>query len=207
MKKRICLRLCLLLLTVAVTAACSGCGLLGAITYQVNTDAESVILSEEPTPQDAPTSTDDTPATTQPSVSATPPVFLREKYEAEIEADRDADADLPEYQSTAGMCELSDKYTKRWQEIADKYYDKLMAFEYDFETPFCGVEEFRSALADMKANHENYVEKEMTAYVSVVKYEFQGGSASGVVISGHRYNLEKEWALKILDICDMLGVE
>ena len=119
MKKRICLRLCLLLLAVAVTASFSGCGLLGAITYQVNTDAESVILSEEPTPQDAPTSADDTTTTTQPSLSATTPLSLRDKYEAEIEADRDADGNLPEYQSTVGMCELSDKYTKRWTDVAD----------------------------------------------------------------------------------------
>ena len=209
MKKRICLRLCLLLLTVAVTAACSGCGLLSAITYQVNTDAESVILSEEPTPQDAPTSTDDTPATTQPSVSATSPVFLREKYEAEIEADRDADAELPEYQSTAGMCELSDQYTKRWMDIADKYYNKLLAYEHeeDVNSSFCSVEEFRTALADMKAAHEDHVEKEMTAYSTILRYEYQGGTISGVIAAGHRYNLEKEWALKILDICDMLGVE
>lgn len=139
--------------------------------------------------------------------TATTRIFLRDKYTAEIKAARDADANLPEYQSTAGMCELGDKYAKRWQEIADEYYDKLMAYEYDFETPFCGVEEFRSALADMKANHEEYVEKEMDAYVSVVKYEFQGGSISGVVISSHRCKLEEEWALKILDICDMLGIE
>ncbi len=139
--------------------------------------------------------------------TATTRIFLRDKYTAEIKAASDADANLPEYQSTAGMCELGDKYAKRWQEIADEYYDKLMAYEYDFETPFCGVEEFRSALADMKANHEEYVEKEMDAYVSVVKYEFQGGSISGVVISSHRRELEEEWALKILDICDMFDIE
>lgn len=209
MKKRICLRLCWLLLAVAMTVVCSGCGLLGAITYQVNTDAKSVILSEEPTPQDASASTDDTPATTQPSVSATPPVFLREKYEAEIEADYAADADLPEYQSTAGMCELSDQYTKRWRDIADKYYNKLLAYEHkeDVSTPYCSVEEYRTALADMKAAHEDFVEKEMTAYSTILRYEYQGGTISGVIAAGHRYNLEKEWALKILDMCDMLGVE
>lgn len=209
MKKRICLRLCLLLLAVAVTTVCSGCGLLRAMTYRVNTDAESVILSEEPNPQDTPTSTDDTPATTQPSVSASTPESLRDKYEAEIEADRDADADLPEYQSTVGMCELSDKYTQRWRDIADKYYDKLMAYEHeeDYNTPLCSVEEFRTALANMKAAHEDHVEKEMTAYSTVLRYEYQGGSLSGVIAAGHRYDLEKEWALKILDMCDMLGVE
>lgn len=209
MKKRICLRLGLLLLAVAVTAACSGCGLLGAVLYQTDTDAESAVLSEEPAPQDdTDASADDTQTTTQPSVSTTLPVSLQDKYEAEVEADYAADAELPEYQSTAGMCELSDKYTKRWSDIADEYYDKLLAYELeeDISTPYCSVEEYRTALADMKAAHEDFVEKEMTAYSIILRYEYQGGSISGVIAAGHRYELEKTWALKILDLCDMMGI-
>lgn len=141
--------------------------------------------------------------------AATTRIFLRDKYTAEIEAASDADANLPEYQSTAGMCELNDKYANYWADIADEYYYKLLAYEHDedYSTPFCNVEEFRTALIDMKTDHKEYVEKEMTAYNTILKYEYQGGSISGVISSGHRCELEKEWALKILDICDMLGIE
>ena len=203
MKQRIWLRLCWLLLAVAMTVACSGCGLPGTVLYQSNTDAESVILSEDPT-----TSTDDTSTTTQPSVSATLPVSLRDKYEAEVEADYAADAELPEYQSTAGMCELGDKYAQRWRDIADQYYDKLLAYELeeDISTPYCSVEEYRTALADMKAAHEDFVEKEMTAYSTILRYEYQGGTICGPIAADHRYELEKAWALKILDLCDMMGI-
>ena len=58
----------------------------------------------------------------------------------------------------------------------------------------------------MKAAHQDHVEQEMAAYSTILQYEYQGGSLSGVVAAGHRYRMEKEWALKILDICDMLGV-
>ena len=208
MKQRIWLRLCWLLLAVAMTVVCSGCGLLGTVLYQSNTDAESVILSEDPIPQDSSASTDDTSTTTQPSVSTTLPVSLRDQYEAEVEADYAADAELPEYQSTAGMCELGDKYAQRWQKIADEYYDKLLAYELeeDISTPYCSVEEYRTALADMKAAHEDFVEKEMTAYSTVLRYEYQGGTICGPIAADHRYELEKAWALKILDLCDMMGI-
>lgn len=212
MKQRIWLRLCWLLLAVAMTVVCSGCGLLGTVLYQSNTDAESVILSEDPIPQNSSTSTDDTQTTTQSTEEAQPPadtpIFLRDKYEAEVEADYAADADLPEYQSTAGMCELGDKYAQRWQKIADQYYDKLLAYELeeDISTPYCSVEEYRTALADMKAAHEDFVEKEMTAYSTVLRYEYQGGTICGPIAADHRYELEKAWALKILDLCDSMGI-
>lgn len=136
-------------------------------------------------------------------------VWLADRYLDEVETAYEADALLPEYQSTAGMCDLNGKYANRWAEIADEYYNKLMAYEHDadYSTPFCTVEEFRTALTDMKADHEEYVEKEMAAYNTVLRYEYQGGTISGVISSGHRCSLEKEWALKILNICDMLGVE
>lgn len=201
MKKRIWLRVCMGALAVGLAIACAGCRLPNDATDNDGKESSAPLSDTQSTEQQ-------TSTTTVPREEApTKRVSLADRYLDEVETAYDADANLPEYQSTAGMCELNDKYAKRWQEIADEYYDKLMAFEYDFETPFCGVEEFRSALADMKANHEEYVEEEMDAYVSVVKYELQGGSASGVVISGHRCELEKEWALKILDICDMFGIE
>ena len=201
MKKRIWLRVCMGALAVGLAIACAGCSLPNDATDNDGKESSAPLSDTQSTEQQ-------TSTTTVPREEApTKRVSLADRYLDEVETAYDADANLPEYQSTAGMCELNDKYAKRWQEIADEYYDKLMAYEYDFETPFCGVEEFRSALADMKANHEEYVEEEMDAYVSVVKYEFQGGSASGVVISGHRCKLEKEWALKILDICDMFGIE
>ena len=201
MKKRIWLRVCMGALAVGLAIACAGCSLPNDATDNDGKESSAPLSDTQSTEQQ-------TSTTTVPREEApTKRVSLADRYLDEVETAYDADANLPEYQSTAGMCELNDKYAKRWQEIADEYYNKLMAYEYDFETPFCGVEEFRSALADMKANHEEYVEEEMDAYVSVVKYEFQGGSASGVVISGHRCSLEKEWALKILDICDMFGIE
>ena len=188
-------------LAVGLTIACAGCSLPNDATDNDGKESSAPLSDTQSTEQQ-------TSTTTVPREEApTKRVSLADRYLDEVETAYKSDSQLPEYQSTAGMCELNDKYTKRWQEIADEYYDKLMAYEYDFETPFCGVEEFRSALADMKANHEEYVEEEMDAYVSVVKYEVQGGSASGVVISGHRCELDKEWALKILDICDMFGVE
>lgn len=201
MKKRIWLHVCMGALAVGLAIACAGCSLPNDATDNDGKESSAPLSDTQSTEQQ-------TSTTTVPREEApTKRVSLADRYLDEVETAYDADADLPEYQSTAGMCELNDKYAKRWQEIADEYYDKLMAYEYDFETPFCGVEEFRSALANMKANHEEYVEEEMDAYISVVKYEFQGGSASGVVISGHRCELEKEWALKILDICVMFGIE
>lgn len=199
MKKRT--WLCLFLISLLVL--CAGCSVNTPApeptpTQNVETThKEEAALKQEPT---APVAEEQQPSR---------PVSLTERYVQEVEAACEADSLLPEYQSTAGMCELNGKYANRWADIADEYYQKLLAYEHDedYSTPFCTVEEFRTALIDMKTDHKEYVEKEMTAYNTILKYEYQGGSISGVISSGHRCSLEKEWALKILNICAMLGIE
>ncbi len=144
------------------------------------------------------------------SKTASTRIFLRDKYTAEIETAYDADADLPEYQSTAGMCELNDKYAKRWQEIADEYYDKLMAYEYDLnglEISYYNVEEFRAALKRMKTAHDTYSKEMEENYSDVTMYVFGAGSLCGPVNAHYCYEKEKAWAVEILNICDMLGIE
>lgn len=205
MKKRIWLRICMGALAIGLAMACAGCGLLNDVTGNGCKEDSAPLSDTQSTEQ--PTSTTTVPPATEKAPAER--VWLADRYLDEVETAYEADSQLPEYQSTAGMCELNSNYANRWAEIADEYYNKLMAYEHDadYSTPFCTVEEFRAALKDMKADHEEHVEKEMTAYNTVLRYEYQGGSISGVISSGHRCSLEKEWALKILNICDMLGVE
>lgn len=190
-----------------LAVACAGCGLLNDATGNDGKE-DSVPLSDtQSTEQSSST-------TTVPQTSEEAPVkrvWLADRYLDEVEAAYESDSQLPEYESTAGMCELNDKYANRWKEIADEYYDKLMAFRYDYEDDFpehyCHAEDFHTALANMKAAHEEYAKKDYDSYVTITEYVYQTGSIRGPILSNHQYKAEKEWALKILDICDMMGIE
>ena len=45
------------------------------------------------------------------------PESLAEELVRQMDEALEADSKLPEYTSTAGMCQLYDKYTKKWQQM------------------------------------------------------------------------------------------
>lgn len=136
------------------------------------------------------------------------PVSLADHYAREVDAAYEADALLPEHQSTAGMCELNGKYANRWVEIADEYYEKLMnQEESEWTSPHCTVDEFKAALKKMKAAHDTYQDDMEEAYSTITVYVYDAGTIGGPVRSYYHYEMEKEWALKVLNICAMLGIE
>jgi len=204
MKKRIWLFICMGALAVGLAMACAGCSLPNDATDNDGKESSTPLSDTQSTEQQAST-------TTVPREEApTKRVSLADRYLDEVETAYDADANLPEYQSTAGMCELNDKYAKRWQEIADEYYDKLMAFEYDLnglEISYYNVEEFRAALKRMKTAHDTYSKEMEENYSDVTMYVFGAGSLCGPVNAHYCYEKEKAWAVEILNICDMLGIE
>ena len=81
---------------------------------------------------------------------------LSEKLIREIDGAYDEEMKSPEDSSTAGMCAISEKYTKKWQAVADEYYKKLT--EYDItkinETSYCSADEFHAFIKNMKTSWE-----------------------------------------------------
>lgn len=198
MKKRA--WLCLFLISLLVL--CAGCGVNTpapepAPTQNVETThKEEAALKQEPT---APVAEEQQPSR---------PVSLTERYVQEVETAYEADSLLPEYQSTAGMCELNSKYANRWTEIADAYYEKLMnQEESEWVSPHCTVDEFKAALKKMKTAHDAYQKEMGEAYTTVTVYVYDAGTIGGPVRSYYYYEKQKAWALEVLNICAMLGIE
>jgi len=133
---------------------------------------------------------------------------LTEQITRQMDEAFEADSELPEYSSTAGMCQLYDKYTKKWQQIADEYYNKIMAFD-DLIQPsehYYSAEDLHTFVANMKTNWEAYNQEQCVNYLKTMQAIYQSGTIVGPLMANYRCNQYKEWALQLVTICQCLHI-
>ena len=136
------------------------------------------------------------------------PESLAEKITRQMDEAFEADSKLPEYTSTAGQCFLWDKYTEKWQQIADEYYNKIMEYER-VELPsdiYYTAEDLHTFVADMKTNWEQHAQVQYDLHVKTLKAIYQGGTIVGPFSAQYKCNQYKEWALQLVTICQCLHI-
>ena len=109
--------------------------------------------------------------------------------------------------STGAMVDRADKYTKKWQEVADEYYNKLM--EYDGivqmdETCIYSSDDFHKFIKNMKTSWEKYHAEQCENYEKALYAIYNGGSLIGPVFADYKYEEQKEWALQLVSIYEQL---
>ena len=134
--------------------------------------------------------------------------LLSERLIREIDGEYKEKQELPENCTTLGMVQLANEYCEKWELVADEYYNKLM--EYD-EERFLGKEEYssekvRTLVSEYKTNWEKHKDVDFRLYSELVRTVNGGGSAVSVISSNYRYEETMEWALKLVEICERLGI-
>lgn len=134
---------------------------------------------------------------------------LTAKYTREIAGAYAEENKLPDSGTTAGMVELADKYAAQWTAVAEEYYQKLLVYEHDWEEleGYPSAEEFHAYISNMKSSWEQNYQVMYENYFGTLEYIYGTGTIVGPVAAQFRYNMQRDWALLILDICDQLGME
>lgn len=144
----------------------------------------------------------DTSSTTRSQASET----LSEKLIREIDTDYLEKQNLSEYSSTIGMIELAEDYTAKWAQVADEYYDKIM--KYNASAKVDGknysAEELHTYVADMKTTTLADNDKKLQDRIAELQNTYDGGSIIGPLAANFEYQLQKEWALKLVGIYEQL---
>lgn len=134
---------------------------------------------------------------------ATEKLTLTEKYIEQI--------DVPyKYKLENGMLsnteisEISDEYGKEWRKVADEYYNKILekTDEYLYDEGL-----LKASVTSMKENWDDYSKQEKEDYYDMLISIHGGGTIVGPSVGKYCYELEKEWALKILAIAEKLHIE
>ena len=142
---------------------------------------------------------DPTDPTTNPNAS------LCEKLNSEIENAYVLERSYPENQSTGGMVDVSNKYTAKWAEIADEYYQKIMAHELEEPNETYGTsEDLHTFVSNMKASWEEYYAVQCENYQEVLLTIYGGGTLVHPVFADYQYDMQKDWALRLVTIYERL---
>ena len=111
---------------------------------------------------------------------------------------------LPEYSTTIGMIELANTYSEKWKQVADEYYNKIMEAEieeYDESVqPNYSSDALHTFVSNMKTSWEKYYQEQCDNYYKVLKANYGPGTIVGPIFANYKYEMQKEWALRILDI-------
>ncbi len=118
-----------------------------------------------------------------------------------------ADQELPEFSTTGGMVQLAEQYSLKWQSVAEEYYGKLMEYRFSEEYPEMGqtTEELHKVISDMKESWERYYTEEIKNYEIILNQIYAGGTIRYPLLADYRYELNMEWALKLVSIYDSLS--
>lgn len=117
-----------------------------------------------------------------------------------IESDYEVESKLDKYSSTAGMCDLHNKYTKKWKEIADEYFDKIMEYDEDIQLSdaYYSSDNLHTFVSNMKTSWEKYNKEQCENYVKALEAIYQGGSIIGPIAASYECEMQKEWALQLV---------
>jgi len=127
---------------------------------------------------------------------------MADKITRELEEEYNKDSMLEEYQSTVGMIELSEKYTEKWKQIADEYYNKLL--EIDNIEPmneyYYTADEMHTFVTNMKTNWEEYNKIQCENYSKAIRAAYNGGTLAGPVAANYALERQKEWAIQLINL-------
>lgn len=100
--------------------------------------------------------------------------------------------------------EISREYSEKWRRVADDYYNKILEKpdEYLYDKGL-----LKSSIISMKENWDNYSKQEKTDYNNLLIAIHGGGTIIGPDTAKYEYELEKQWALKILSIAERMNIE
>lgn len=108
--------------------------------------------------------------------------------------------------STADMVYVNQKYADMWQDVANKYYEKIMNYNGIIQPSdnYYTSDDLHTFVSTMKNNWEQYYKIESENYLKTLQAIYQGGTVTSTIISSYHYNMQKEWALRIVDIYEQL---
>lgn len=147
-------------------------------------------------------------STTNFNVDAT--IIKETLYEKLIrEIDGNFQKDYYEAVSTIEMVETCNKYAEKWDYIANECYNAIMAYnKEDIEmTGYPSTEDFKRAVIDMKEDWNEYYTSNCEDYRTTLHFTYGPGTIVGPVFAHHQYELKMDWALQLVDICQMVFIE
>ena len=114
-----------------------------------------------------------------------------------------------EYSTTVGMVDLANKYKKLWEEKADEYYGKLMEYEGIVQPSdiYYSSDDLHTFIFDMKNTWETYSKEQRENYLKVLQAIYGPGTIVGPLIAEYEYDMQMEWTLELVEICEQLGIE
>ena len=156
--------------------------------------------SNDATPSSLSTTTE-----TPTQISAEKNLTLTEKHLKEIDEEYKHKLENDEL-SNFEVGELSREYAEKWRLVSDDYYNKILAdadnFIYDQDP-----ELLKSSMISIKENWNSYSKQEKEDYHNFLISYHGGGTIVGPDTAKYEYELEKQWALKILAIAERLHIE
>ena len=134
----------------------------------------------------------------------TPQEPLTDRYLREIQDTYDAQMAKEENQSTAQMVQITQQYTQTWSDVAQEYYEKLMGFsgELSSRETLQSVEDLRAYVETQKQTFDADYLSKSDAYLQSLQESYGGGSIIGLSMSVFQYDLQKNWALSLLQLYD-----
>lgn len=129
-----------------------------------------------------------------------------EKLIREIDGAYAEESKLPESSTTFGMIELADKYTEKWKQVADEYYDKIMKYNgiISLNENYYSSDDLHIFVSNMKTTWEEYKQEQCDNYLKTLQTIYEGGTIVGPLFAEYRYEMQKEWALQLVDIYEQL---
>ncbi len=173
------------------------------------TPGADVPASSSSTTTTTTTMTTTTTSATATNTQAALPESLVEKLTREIEGAYIEEQKLPESSTTLGMIELSARYTEKWKEVADEYYQKIMAYD-DVELVEAynySADDLHTFVSNMKTNWEQYNQTACENYRKVLQTQYGLGSIVGPIFAEYQYEKQKEWALELVGIYQQFHVD
>lgn len=111
--------------------------------------------------------------------------------------------------TTVGMIELADKYTEKWKQVADEYYNKIMEYDGIFQPNenYYSSDDLHTFVSNMKINWEQYNQVQCENYVKTLRTIYGSGTVVGPIFADYKYEMQKEWALQLVGIYEQLYIE
>ena len=148
-------------------------------------------------------------ATTVPDEEQDMHVSLSQKLIDEIDGAYREEVKNGEVSSNVGKVDLTSKYTEKWKQTADEYYGKLM--EYEGIVPpsdiYYSSDDLHTFVSDMKNTWETYSKEQRKNYLKVLQTVYAAGTIVGPLIAEYEYDMQMEWTLELVEICEQLGIE
>lgn len=131
---------------------------------------------------------------------------LYEKLIREIDGAYIEEQKAPESSSTVGMVELSDKYTEKWKQVADEYYNKIMKYDgiIQLNENYYSSDDLHTFVSNMKISWEQYYQEQCENYFKTLQTIYGAGTIVGPIFADYKYEMQKEWALQLVGIYQQL---